>query len=253
MQGVWDWFRWLYDEHGINFSVFYDPFDRSSVLGGLMTTLKLAGACLLGSLVVGVVTAWLQGSRVAPVRRAATGLVEFIRNTPPLVQLYFFYFGLSPFLSPVDPHTGLAQPILGAYLWAVIALSLYEGVFNAEALRAGIDAVPQTTIETCEAFAMSRWQTFTLVVLPLALRTSLPALTNNTVNLIKSTTLAYAIGVPEILSISTQIWADRLNVLEMMIVLLAVYMLLIGALTAGMGVIERQLRLPGFGGQGAAR
>ena len=253
MQVVWNWFQWLYDEHGINFSVFYDPFDRSSVLDGLLTTLKLAGACLLGSLVVGVVMAWLQGSAIAPVRRAATGVVEFIRNTPPLVQLYFFYFGLSPFLSPVDPHSGLAQPILGAYLWAVIALSLYEGVFNAEALRAGIEAVPQATLETCEAFAMSRRQTFMLVVLPLALRTSLPSLTNNIVNLIKSTTLAYAIGVPEILSISTQIWADRLNVLEMMVVLLAFYMLLIGVLTAGMGIIGFKLRIPGFGGREAAR
>jgi polar amino acid transport system permease protein len=250
VQAVWNWFQWLYDEHGINFSVFYDPFDRLSVFDALLTTLKLAGACFLGSLVVGLVMAWLQGSSIAPVRRAATGLVEFIRNTPPLVQLYFFYFGLSPFLSPVDPHSGLAQPILGAYLWAVIALSLYEGVFNAEALRAGIDAVPKTTLETCEAFAMSRWQTFVLVSLPLALRTSLPSLTNNTVNLMKSTTLAYAIGVPELLSISSQIWADRLNVLEMMIVLLAIYMLLIGAVTATMGMIERQLRIPGFGGRG---
>lgn len=250
MQEVWNWFQWLYDKHGINFSVFYDPFDRISVFDGLLTTLKLAGACLLGSLVVGLAMAWLQGSSIAPVRRAATGVVEFIRNTPPLVQLYFFYFGLSPFLSPVDPHSGLAQPILGAYLWAVIALSLYEGVFNAEALRAGIDAVPDTTLETCEAFAMSRWQSFVLVILPLALRTSLPSLTNNTVNLMKSTTLAYAIGVPELLSISSQIWADRLNVLEMMIVLLAIYMLLIAALTTTMGMIERQLRIPGFGGQG---
>ena len=83
--------------------------------------------------------------------------------------------------------------------------------------------------------------------LPLALRVCLPALNNNLVNLLKTTTLAYAIAVPETLYASAQIWAQSQNVTEMMCVLLAVFVLLVGALVWIMHRWERALRIPGFG------
>ena len=83
--------------------------------------------------------------------------------------------------------------------------------------------------------------------MPLAFRISLPALNNNLVNLVKTTTLAYAIAVPELLYVSSQIWSDVLNVPEMMNVLLVAYFVLVGSLVWVMHRWERAIRVPGFG------
>jgi len=112
------WFRWLHQTSGIKLTVFYDSYDRSRFLEGLVTTLKLSLYCLILSLALGAFTAWLCGSKVAAVRRAANGFVQLFRNTPPLVQLYFFYFALGPLL----PKVG-GMPLLGSLGWAVISLT----------------------------------------------------------------------------------------------------------------------------------
>ena len=87
---------------------------------------------------------------------------------------------------------------------------------------------------------------YVYVILPLAFRISLPALNNNLVNLIKTTTIAYAIAVPEMLYVSNQIWSDELNVPEMMNVLLLIYVGLVGILVLIMDHLERSLRIPGY-------
>src|SRR5690606_41902284 len=107
--------------------------------------------------------------------------------------------------------------------------------------------VPRTTIEAAEALGYTKAGAFWAVTLPLAVRFCLPALTNNLVNLVKTTTLAYAIAVPETLFIANQIWSDRLNVLEMMITLFAFYMFLVGIVAWALASLEKSLRVPGFG------
>ena len=84
------------------------------------------------------------------------------------------------------------------------------------------------------------------VILPLAFRISLPALNNNLVNLVKTTTIAYAIAVPEMLYVANQIWSDELNVPEMMNVLLVIYVALVGVVVYVMGRWERAMRVPGY-------
>ena len=116
-----------------------------------------------------------------------------------------------------------------------------------EIFRSGIEAVPRTTIEAAESLGFSRLRTYLFIVFPLAFRISLPALSNNLVNLVKTTTLAYAIAVPEMLYMSSQIWSDELNVPEMMNVLLICYFALVGVLVYAMHRWERAIRVPGFG------
>jgi polar amino acid transport system permease protein len=84
-------------------------------------------------------------------------------------------------------------------------------------------------------------------VLPLALRVSMPAMTNNLVNLVKTTTLAYAIAVPELVYMSAQIWSEQVNVPEMMVVLLISYVAIVGIINELMQRLETRLRVPGFG------
>ena len=242
MQVVWDWFRWLYDTTGINLTIFYDTFDRGRFANGFWTTVKLSVVCIIGSLVIGVVGAWIQGSRLRLARTLVYWYIQAFRNTPPLVQLYFFYFGLGTLL-----RSGTGQPLVTNVSWAIISLSFFAGAFNVEIFRAGVEAVPRTTIEAAESLGFSRLQAYWRVVLPLAFRISLPALNNNLVNLVKTTTLAYAIAVPEMLYVSSQIWSDELNVPVMMNVLLIAYFVLVGVLVYGMHRWERALRVPGFG------
>ncbi|MGH7156400.1 MAG: amino acid ABC transporter permease [Acetobacteraceae bacterium] len=241
-----DWFRQLYATTGINLTIFYDPFDRSRFLHGLATTIELSVICLLASVAIGVIGAWLQGSRLVWTRRIVQGYIQFFRNTPPLVQLYFFYFGISSLLPALHNKFGTTTPLISGFAWVCISLSFFAGAFNVEIFRSGIEAVPRATIEAAEALGYTRLKAYWHVVLPLALRVCLPALNNNLVNLVKTTTLAFAVAVPELLYVSAQIWSDNTNVPEMMVVLLIVYVCLVGLVVLGMHRLEHELRLPGY-------
>jgi polar amino acid transport system permease protein len=245
MEAVWDWFRVLYETTGIKLTIFYDAFDRARFFYAFLTSLRLMALCLVCSVLIGIAGAWLQGARSKLVRWSTQAYIQFIRNTPPLVQLYFFYFALGAYLRHTNA-VGLEVPFVSNFAWAVICLSLYAGAFNVEIFRAGIEAVPRETIEAAEALGYSRLKAYLHVVLPLAFCISLPALNNNLVNLVKTTTIAYAIAVPEMLYVANQIWSDELNVPEMMNVLLIIYVSLVGILVYAMGRWERALRIPGY-------
>ncbi|MFE1599520.1 amino acid ABC transporter permease [Methylobacterium sp. ID0610] len=248
MSGIADWFQRLYETTGFNFTVFYDPYDWGRYLGGLRMTLLLSVSTILLSLVLGALGALLQNGPSRLLRGLVHGFVVAFRNTPPLVQIFFFYFGLGTLLPATETASGLREPILGNVQWAILALSLFAGAFNVEIFRSGIEAVPRTTIEAAEALGYTRTKAYLYVVLPLALRICLPALNNNLINLLKTTTLAYAIAVPETLYAVKQIWSESQNVLEMMLVLLATYGGLVGLLVWIMHRWERALRIPGYGG-----
>jgi len=252
MEALAEWARSLYETTGINLSFIYDSWDRARFFSGLGMTIYLSVVSVILSLIIGAIGAWAQGSPFAPLRWLINGFVTLFRNTPPLVQILFFYFGLSPLLPRVEDADGMMQPLLSSVQWAIIALSLFAGAFNIEIFRSGIEAVPNSTKEAAEALGYTRLGVYRHIVLPLALRVCLPALNNNLVNLLKVTSLAYAIAVPELLYVSKQIWTDRQNVPEMMITLLVVYVLLVGVLVWAMHRWERSLAIPGYG-QGSGR
>ncbi|MBL4892386.1 MAG: amino acid ABC transporter permease [Rhizobiaceae bacterium] len=247
MQTFYEWFRILFDNTGINLSFIYDSYDRNRMFGGFLMTIKLSLVCLFFSTIIGIIGAWLQGSSLKWTRRIVNGYIQVFRNTPPLVQLYFFYFAISSLLPKVSTEWGGEAPMLGGFAWAAISLSFFAGAFNVEIFRSGIEAVPESTIEAAEALGFSRLQIYRDITLPLAFRVCLPALNNNMVNLVKTTTLAYAIAVPEMLYEANQIWSDNVNVTEMMLFLLVAYFLLVGVLVWAMNRWERSLSIPGYG------
>ena len=247
MENFFEWFRVLYDETGINLPFLYDSYDRNRMIDGFFMTVKLSVVCLFFSVIIGMIGAWLQGSPMKWTRRIVNGYIQLFRNTPPLVQLYFFYFAIGTIMPKVANDYGGYEPILGSFAWAVISLSFFAGAFNVEIFRSGVEAVPDSTIEAAEALGFSRLQIYKDITLPLAFRVILPALNNNLVNLIKTTTLAYAIAVPEMLYEANQIWSDNVNVTEMMLFMLLSYFLLVGVLVFAMHRWERALKIPGFG------
>ncbi len=235
----------LAERTGINLTFLHDAYDRRRFLAGIANTVLLSAACLILSVLIGIAGAFAQGARSRLLRWTVGGYTELFRNTPPLVQLYFFYFAVGALLPTVENRWGMQEQLLGSWSWAVISLSFFAGAFNVEIFRSGIEAVPEATVEAAQSLGYSRLQTYRHVVLPLAFRICLPALNNNLVNLVKTTTLAYAIAVPELLYSANQIWSDSLNVPEMMVTLLLIYVGLVALLVAAMHRWERALRIPG--------
>ena len=231
-----------------NFIFFYEERQFSRIVEGLWTTVELSVACVILSVIIGVVGAWMQGSHSRLVRAVVQGYIQFFRNTPPLVQLLFFYFALGQFTPTYSPDGWLEVPIISNVGWAIISLSFFAGSFNVEIFRAGIEAVPESTTEAADSLGFSRLQTYQYVVLPLALRVSLPALNNNLVNLVKTTTQAFAIAVPEMLYQAVTIWNDYPSAqYPTMLLLFVVYILLVGVLVFSMHRWERHMRIPGYG------
>lgn len=187
----------------------------------------------------GLTLALLHDARGRPTKTLIDLFVSFFRNTPPLVQLYFFFFGIGAFLA--------GGYSVSATTWAVVSLSLFIGALNTESFRAAIESISNDYIDGAKALGLRRGIVTWKIVVPLAVRTALPSLTNNLVELIKATSYAYAIAVPEVLYVASQIWADEFNVIEMMIALFITYFTLIGGLIYLMRTLERRLSLPGFG------
>jgi len=231
-----------------NFIYLYDPTQTERVISGLWMTIQLSVVCVIASVIIGILGAWLQGAHSRVLRSVVQGYIQFFRNTPPLVQLLFFYFALGQFTPTYSPDGWLEVPIISNVGWAIISLSFFAGAFNVEIFRAGIEAVPESTQEAAEALGMNRLQIYLYVVFPLAYRVSLPALNNNLVNLVKTTTQALAIAVPELLYEMISIYNDYSTAQNAcMLFLFFAYILLVGILVLGMNGWERKLRVPGYG------
>lgn len=238
--------EWLRPDWFFNLTVVSDEYNRGRYLAGLWMTVQLSVISIVLSLIVGAVGAAAQGAQSRTLRVLVGFFVAFFRNTPPLVQLYFFYFAIGTVLQ-ITGVDGRPEPLVSNFGWAIISLSLFAGALNVEIFRAGIEAVPKSTIEAAEALGYKRLQIYKDIVLPLAVRISLPALGTNLVNLVKTTTLAYAIAVPELLYVAAQIWSEDLNVQEMMNVLLLSYVGIVAVLVWVLHHWEKKLRIPGYG------
>jgi len=231
-----------------NFIFFYEPLQFERLLTGLWVTIELSVICVILSVIIGLSGAWLQRSHIKVVRYLVQGYIQFFRNTPPLVQLLFFYFALGQFTPTYSPDGWLEIPIISNIGWAIISMSFFAGAFNVEIFRSGIESVPTSTQEASEALGMSHFQTFVYITMPLAFRVSLPALNNNLVNLIKTTTQAIAIAVPELLYQMVSIYNDYSTAQNAaMTVLFFAYIGLVGILVLGMNRWERKMRIPGYG------
>jgi len=166
------------------------------LLDGALVTLELAGLALVLALVLGFFFGVLRWSDVKPLRPVCWFYVEFLRNTPPLVQILFWYFSATVILP-----TGLLMVLRDygfQFVAAAFALGLYHSGFVAEIVRGGLGAIPRGQYEAAEAIGFSFPQSVRYILLPQLLRIVSPTLVNETVSLVKNTSLALAIGVADI-------------------------------------------------------
>jgi polar amino acid transport system permease protein len=173
------------------------------LLGALLVTIEAALLGIVLALAIGLVWAMLRRSARAWVAAPINWLVDFLRSTPLLIQLYFLYFGLPALGVSVGPlPTGIA------------ALGLHYSAYVAEVYRAGIDGVPRGQWEAARALGFGRWQTWQRVVLPQAIPPVVPALGNYLISMFKDTPLLAAITVTELLQTAKIVGAERFRYLE---------------------------------------
>jgi putative glutamine transport system permease protein len=158
------------------------------LLSGLGVTLRLAVGALILSLLAGTAVALLRVSPFGVLRALGAAYVEFVRNTPLLVQMFFWVFGL--------PFVGLVLPEFGG---ALLGLGFYTSAFVAEAVRAGILSVGHGQIEAARSLGLTYGQTMRHILLPQAFATTIPPLGNLSIALTKNTSVATAVLVPELM------------------------------------------------------
>ena len=163
---------------------------------GLVTTLELSALAWLLAVALGIVSGALRTVPFRPLRALATGYVEFFRNVPLLVWMFFWYFGVPPLLPPA------AQDWLFSHaleFWAgVCALGVYSGARFSEVLRSGIQSIPRTQFEASVASGLTTFQAYRYVILPVALRLIIPPATSESLNLLKNSSVALTISVAEL-------------------------------------------------------
>lgn len=232
---------------GLNYAFVLDAGERQAFVRGLGVTVQLALLTIPGSLLAGVALAALLTSDHAWLARPARALVEVTRNTPTLVQLYCAFLVLNMLITQQLRDWGAGNNPLTPFVWVVVVVSLHKGVFHAEALRAGIEAVPATTLEAARSLGFSQRQLLARVQLPLAVRFALPSLVNNLVDLVKMTAVASAIAVGDVTYESIMIWSQRDNVLELLLLILLWFGLLTWLVSLAGRWLEHYLRMPGYG------
>jgi glutamate transport system permease protein len=153
-------------------------------IDGILGTLRICAVAALGSLVLGTIIAIFRVSPVPALQKLGTAWVQFVRNCPLTVVLFFMAFGL--------PEIGLSASY---FTFGVIGLALYTSAFVCEAIRAGVNSVPSGQAEAARAVGFSFGPTLGLVVMPQALRYTVPPMANAMIAMIKNSAIVGAFGV----------------------------------------------------------
>jgi polar amino acid transport system permease protein/octopine/nopaline transport system permease protein len=169
----------------------------------------------------------------------ARAFIFTMRGTPLLIQLFFIYYGLGQLI----PGWMMREfPFLRNGLWyALFAFSINTAGYTGEILRGAILGVPHGEIEAARAFGMTRRQVFFRITLPRAVRICLPAMSSETILLLKATSLAYLVTVYEVMGTARSIWVDTFRVYDTLIGAGIVYFVLVFLLTRVLNWVERRL------------
>ncbi|HIF9214011.1 TPA: amino acid ABC transporter permease [Photobacterium damselae] len=198
---------------------------RGELIDGLLITLKISAVSLIFTLGLGLITALLRLSDSIIGRALARGYIELIRNTPLLVQIYILYFVLGPILD------------LERFTTAVLALSLFQGAYTAEIFRAGLNAIPKGQFEAAASLGLSQWQMYRFVILPQVIKRILPPLTNETVSLVKNSSIVSIMAIFDLTTEGRNIVAETAMPFEVWFTVAAIYLcvtLLLSAIAAWM-------------------
>jgi polar amino acid transport system permease protein len=202
-------------------------FAPGPLLAGLAITLKIIGCSLVLAFSIALTTAMMRLSPSFMARSTARVYLEFIRNTPLLIQIFFLYFVISPIIG------------LDRFAIAVLALSLFEGAYASEIFRAGIRSISKGQWEAGYSLGLSTFDLYQLVILPQALRRIIPPLTSQGISLVKDSALVSTIAVYDLTMQGQAIIADSFLTFEIWFTVAAIYLILTGFLSILVVLLEK--------------
>lgn len=209
-------------------------------------TLTVALSALVVALVMGLVIGTIRTLPNSPwLVRLGNAWVELFRNIPLLVQLFLWYF--------VIPGIFPALQKFPATLLVILALGLFTSARVAEQVRAGIQALPRGQRYAGMALGFSTGQTYRFVLLPMAIRIVIPPLTSESMNIIKNSSVAFAVSIAELTFFARQSGEETSQPVQMYLAVTVLYAITAFAINRVMAFIEKRTRVPGFvaaGGMG---
>jgi polar amino acid transport system permease protein len=224
------------------------------ILHGVVATIYLTVLAMLVGVVLGVILAVMRLSPNPVVSTTSWLYIYVFRGTPVLVQIIFWYN-----IAALFPRIDIGVPfgpalihadgnkIITTFVAALLALGLNEGAYMAEIVRAGILSVPEGQSEAAESLGMGRMQIMRHIVLPQAMRVILPPTGNETISMLKSTSLVYTIGFAELMYETTQIYAVNFQPIPLLITASIWYLIMTSVAYVGQYFLERKF------GQGFSR
>jgi polar amino acid transport system permease protein len=198
---------------------------RFQLLDGLKTTVLLSALGIVLSFILGVLAGVYRVSRNRILRKLATGYTEVMRNVPLVVKLFFFYFAFD----------------LGPAVASLLGLALHQSAYIGDVVRSGILGVPRTQVEAGQSLGLSSWTIAWQIIVPQALRVSVPALTNQFVEVVKNTSVTMTITVMELTFVTQTIQQETFRGFEAATAVTILYAILAGLVVGAMYLVESRI------------
>jgi len=208
----------------------FDHWDR--YMDGLINTIQVSIIALIGSFLLGAVIAIFRIAPFKPLNWFGTAYVEVIRNIPLLIVVFFFYLGL--------PSLGIT---LDGFVSGTLGLTVYTAAFIAEAIRAGIQAVPTGQTEASRATGLSYIQTMLHIILPQAIKIVLPAIGNQFINLVKNSSILAVVAGMDLMYYADLINSDTFLPLTVYTFVALFYLVLTVPLSYAVLYMERRFNI----------
>ena len=232
----------------LDWDTFWKYLFQALIFDGIRLTLVLTVAAMVIGIVLGIVLAVMRLSPNPVMSTLAWFYIWFFRGTPVLVQI-FFWFNLAiilPYLG-IGPFKQSTNVLITPVMAAIFGLGFNEAAYMAEIVRAGIISVEHGQTEAAQALGMTRLQVMRRIVLPQAMRVIIPPTGNETISMLKTTSLAFVASVPELFTRVDQIGNFNFRYVELLFVASFWYLLMTSVLTVGQYYLER------YFARGAAR
>lgn len=228
------------------------------LLQGLFITIKLSIWGMLIAAIVGLLMGIARTSRSLFLRLCTRTYVELIRNTPPLVLVFIFYFFVSDQILPalgVDSFVrnlseestswlsfaATSPAMFIPFLSGVITIGLFQSAYITEIVRAGIESIDKGQWDASKALGLDRWQQIRLVILPQALRIMLPPLANEFINTIKYSSIVSIISIQELTFQGMQVMSSTQVTIEVWLTITLLYLVICLGLSVGVNLLEQRL------------
>lgn len=199
-------------------------------------TLSIGQIGIAGSVIIGLIVAMIVHFRIPVLRQLCRVYIELFRNTPLLIQLFFFYFGLPRMGFSITPE-----------VCGMVGLALHGGAYMAESFRAGLENVEPIQRESAISLGLSKLQSMRYVVLPQAVSLSFPSFVANVIFLLKETSVFSAISLMDLMFVTKDLMGLYYKTTECLVMLVAFYLIILVPVSVAGTYIERRLRHGSFG------